>query len=91
MTRPISNDAEFDELQQLTLEAKDRLISGEGRSGAHYELMALLGKFGYNAMGREEAVQIGQRLCDEYLAAEANKVASRITGKVKRNRKRKLR
>jgi len=70
VTNSLANDAEFDELQQLTLEAKDRL-SGEGRSGIHYELIALLSKYGYNPMSREEAIRIGQRLCDEYVAASS--------------------
>lgn len=60
-------DQQFDELQQLVLEAEDRLITGEGRSGTHYELIALLGKYGINALSREEAIQQGQRLCDEYI------------------------
>ena len=42
MTNSLANDAEFDELQQLTLDAKDRLSGGEGRSGIHYELIAVL-------------------------------------------------
>ena len=33
VTNSLANDAEFDELQQLTLEAKDRLSGGEGRLG----------------------------------------------------------
>jgi len=35
-------DLEYDELWQLTEEAAERLISGTGRSGTHYELIALL-------------------------------------------------
>ena len=61
------NDLEYNELWQLTEEAADRLISGEGRSGTHYELIALLrSKHGVVAMTREESVKLGRKLCIEY-------------------------
>jgi hypothetical protein len=64
------NEQQYYELQDLTLEATDRLSSGEGRSGTHYELMYLLGRLGIFVNSREEACKVGQRLCDEYIQAE---------------------
>lgn len=67
----ITNDQDYDALWQLTEEAADRLFSGEGRSGMHYELIALLkNKYGITAMTREESVKFGRRLCDEYVTAQ---------------------
>ena len=65
------NDTEYDELWQITEEAADRLITCEGRSGIHYELISLLkSKHGMIAMSREEAIKIGRKLCDEYITAQ---------------------
>lgn len=64
-------DQEYNELWQLTEEAADRLITGEGRSGTHYEFIAMLKtKYGMVAMTREESIKIGRRLCDEYMTAQ---------------------
>jgi len=63
------NQQQYDELQQLVLDAQDRLITGEGRSGVHYELMHLLARYGKHAMSREESIKMGQKLCDEFLYA----------------------
>lgn len=64
------NWQQYDELMQLTQEANDRLTENEGRSGTHYELIALLSKYGVNAWTREEAVELGQKVCDEFIAAQ---------------------
>ena len=62
------SEQEYYELMTITEEAADRLYSGEGRSGVHYELIALLkSKHGVLAMSREEAVRAGRKLCDEYV------------------------
>ncbi len=64
-------ELEYNELWQLTEEAADRLITGEGRSGTHYELIATLKtKYGMTAMTREESIKIGRKLCDEYMTAQ---------------------
>ncbi len=64
-------ELEYSELWQLTEEAADRLITGEGRSGTHYELIAMLKtKYGMVAMTREESIKIGRRLCDEFITAQ---------------------
>lgn len=60
-------EQDYDELWQLTEEAAERLFSGEGRSGMHYELIALLKrKYDKTAMTREESIKIGRALCVEY-------------------------
>ena len=65
------NDEDYDELWQLTEEAADRLITGEGRSGMHYELIALLRrKYKMTAMTREEAIKFGRKICDKYTTAQ---------------------
>jgi len=61
------SEQDYYELWQLTEEAADRLFSGEGRSGMHYELIALLKrKHNKIAMTREESIKIGRELCVEY-------------------------
>ena len=43
----------------------------QGRSGTHYELIALLRrKHKMTAMTREEAIKFGRKICDEYTTAQ---------------------
>lgn len=60
----------YSELQEVVEVAQDRLITGEGPSGIHYQLMHILKmKYGVVCMSREEAIRKGQKLCDEYIAS----------------------
>lgn len=62
---------QYHNLQELVDTARDRLLLAEGRSGSHYELIHVLAsEFGRNAWTREEAIQIGQQLLDEFIAAQ---------------------
>ena len=61
---------QFDELQELVLEAKDRLESNMYASGSHFYLMHLLGQYKVFAITREQTVEFGQKLCDEWIQAQ---------------------
>ena len=63
-------DQEYDDLWQMTEEAADRLITGEGEPGIHYRLIAKLRTHGITAMTREEAIRCGRKICDEYVTAQ---------------------
>lgn len=58
---------EYNELADLADVGEDRLITGSGRSGVHYELMHVLGRHGIFVMSREEAVKAARKLCNEFL------------------------
>ena len=61
---------QHDEIQDLVFVARDRIENCEGPSGTHFQLMHLLKKYGITAMTREDTVVLGQRACDEFIAAQ---------------------
>jgi hypothetical protein len=61
---------EYNELQEMVLEAKDRLESNTYASGSHYKLMNLLRKYKIFANSREQTVEYGQILCDKFISEQ---------------------
>lgn len=57
-------------IQETADIAQERLLTGEGRSGVHYELIHLLGTVGVFCFSREEAIKKANKICREFLESE---------------------
>ena len=66
----IKNWQEYAELEKITDEAHDRIMSGAWASGIHFELMHVLGKHGIRAASREDTVKQARRLMNEFYTAQ---------------------
>jgi hypothetical protein len=53
---------QYYQLDQLVFDAEDRLKTGSGPSGIHYELMNILRQLGAFANSREDAIRQGKKL-----------------------------
>ena len=61
---------EYNELESMYEEAKDRIIAGTGFSGIHFHLSHVLRMHGRTAMGRESSVLEMKKLLDEFVIAQ---------------------
>ena len=73
MSAGITSWEQFYELDRIVFDAEDRLKTGQGPSGIHYELMNLLRILGTMANGREDAIKQGKRLLREWEESQENK------------------
>lgn len=61
---------EYNELESMYEEAKDRIVAGTGFSGIHFHLSHVLRQHGRTAMGRESSVREMKKLLDEFVTAQ---------------------
>lgn len=61
---------EYNELEAMYEEAKDRIVAGTGFSGIHFFLSHILRKHGITAMGRESSVREAKKLLDEFVISQ---------------------
>lgn len=59
---------EYNRLESLWDEGNDRIISGAGMSGIHFDIMYELGKHGINGNGREQSIIEMRKLLDDFVA-----------------------
>ncbi len=61
---------EYNELETMYEEAKDRIVAGTGFSGIHFHLTHILRTHGRTAMGRESSVSEMKKLLDEFVISQ---------------------
>lgn len=67
----ITSWEQFYELERVTWEAQDRLTTGSGQSGIHYDLLYILRGLGVFANGREDGIKQAKRILSEWETAQA--------------------